>query len=144
MRATRLQRTFPCPRLTSISHLTHACFTVLWTYITLLRITIMPQRLSLMGAMVIPESSSRDHQLSNLHAALDAADAASPRRLTAEQSRWAIMETVEVLSYMHAQKILYRDLKPENLLVDDEGHVRLIDMGLAVRWTGDRPRRTSI
>ena len=52
----------------------------------------------------------------------------TPRRLTAEQSRWAIMETVEVLSYMHGQKILYRDLKPENLLVDDEGHVRLIDM----------------
>jgi len=67
----------------------------------------------------------------------------TPRRLTALQSRWAIMETVEVLAYMHAQKILYRDLKPENLLVDDAGHVRLIDMGLAVRWTGDRPRRTS-
>ena len=45
----------------------------------------------------------------------------TPRRLTALQSRWAIMETVEVLAYMHAQKILYRDLKPENLLVDDAG-----------------------
>ena len=67
----------------------------------------------------------------------------TPRRLTPEQARWGIMETVEVLSYMHNQKILYRDLKPENLLVDDQGHVRLIDMGLAVRWTGDRPRRTS-
>jgi len=67
----------------------------------------------------------------------------TPRRLTPDQSKWAIMEVVEVLSYMHRQKILYRDLKPENLLVDDEGHVRLIDMGLAVRWTGDKPRRTS-
>ena len=67
----------------------------------------------------------------------------TPRRLTAEQSRWAIMETVEVISYMHGHKILYRDLKPENLLVDDEGHVRLIDMGLAVKWQGDKPRRTS-
>ena len=38
---------------------------------------------------------------------------------------------------MHGQKILYRDLKPENPLDDDEGHVRLIDMGLAVRWTGE-------
>jgi len=65
------------------------------------------------------------------------------KRLTAEQSCWAMMEVVEVISYMHNQKILYRDLKPENLLVDDQGHVRLIDMGLAIRWTGDKPRRSS-
>jgi serine/threonine protein kinase len=44
---------------------------------------------------------------------------------------------------MHDQKILYRDLKPENLLIDDVGHVRLIDMGLAVRWNGERPKRMS-
>ena len=67
----------------------------------------------------------------------------TPRRLNPEQTKWVAMEVVEVLAYMHGQKILYRDLKPENLLVDDEGHVRLIDMGLAVRWTGERPRRTS-
>ena len=62
----------------------------------------------------------------------------------AEQCQWAMMEVVEVLSYMHGQKILYRDLKPENLLVDDEGHVRLIDMGLAVRWTGEKPRTSRV
>jgi len=67
----------------------------------------------------------------------------TPRRLTAPQTKWAIMEVVEVFAYMHDQKILYRDLKPENLLVDDIGHVRLIDMGLAVRWMGDKPKRSS-
>eukprot|EP00966_Prymnesium_polylepis_P196673 4557327-Prymnesium_polylepis.1 len=54
------------------------------------------------------------------------------KRLTAEQANWAMMEVVEVISYMHGEKILYRDLKPENLLVDDDGHCRLIDMGLAI------------
>jgi serine/threonine protein kinase len=39
--------------------------------------------------------------------------------------------------------VLYRDLKPENLLIDEQGHVRLIDMGLAVRITKERPRRMS-
>ena len=65
------------------------------------------------------------------------------KRLTAAQTHWAIMETVEVMGYMHSCQIMYRDLKPENLLVDDEGHVRLIDMGLATRFSDNSPKRTS-
>ena len=47
------------------------------------------------------------------------------KRLTGPQVNWALMETVEVFGYMHSCQIMYRDLKPENLLVDDDGHVRL-------------------
>lgn len=32
---------------------------------------------------------------------------------------------------MHSKKIIFRDLKPENLLLNDKGHVKLTDMGLA-------------
>jgi len=39
--------------------------------------------------------------------------------------------------------VLYRDLKPENLLIDEFGHIRLIDMGLATRITKSQPRRMS-
>lgn len=35
------------------------------------------------------------------------------------------------LEYLHAQKVLYRDLKPENCLLDAAGHVRLTDFGLS-------------
>jgi len=33
------------------------------------------------------------------------------------------------LEYMHTQNIAHRDVKPENIMVDHEGFIRLIDMG---------------
>jgi len=65
------------------------------------------------------------------------------KRLTAEQVRLVVMEVVCVMAYIHAQMVLYRDLKPENLLVDEHGHVRLIDMGLAARMSKQTPKRMS-
>ncbi|XP_069771755.1 rhodopsin kinase GRK1-like [Narcine bancroftii] len=37
------------------------------------------------------------------------------------------------LEHLHQHRIIYRDLKPDNVLLDDAGHVRISDMGLATQ-----------
>ena len=37
------------------------------------------------------------------------------------------------LAHLHDKRILYRDMKPENILLDERGHVRISDLGLAIR-----------
>merc|ERR1712146_670548 len=34
-------------------------------------------------------------------------------------------------THLHERRIIYRDIKPENLLLTDLGHIKLTDMGLA-------------
>lgn len=48
------------------------------------------------------------------------------------RARFYAAEVVCGLEHLHQQGIVYRDCKPENILLDDYGHVRISDLGLAV------------
>lgn len=38
---------------------------------------------------------------------------------------------LQAFEYLHARGIIYRDLKPENLMLDERGYVKLVDFGFA-------------
>ncbi|XP_016422140.1 rhodopsin kinase-like isoform X2 [Sinocyclocheilus rhinocerous] len=47
-------------------------------------------------------------------------------------------QIIQGLEHLHQKRIIYRDLKPENVLLDNEGHVRISDLGLAVELADDQ------
>jgi len=52
-------------------------------------------------------------------------------RLPDPEAQFYSGEIVLAFAYLHSKHIIYRDLKPENLLIDCEGHVKITDFGFA-------------
>jgi len=76
----------------------------------------------------------------DLHQHLMAADHS---RFPEPQARFYTAELVLALEYLHELGVIYRDLKPENVLLDQQGHVRLADFGLCRAGVQDDAAATS-
>ena len=47
------------------------------------------------------------------------------------------------IGHLHENNILYRDMKPENILLDKEGHIVITDFGLSKKYVSpDTKART--
>ncbi len=51
--------------------------------------------------------------------------------LSVKQAVDYVMQAAKGLQYAHSQGIVHRDIKPANILLDTEGTVKILDMGLA-------------
>ncbi|MFP4081956.1 MAG: protein kinase domain-containing protein [Candidatus Aminicenantes bacterium] len=57
-----------------------------------------------------------------------------------------LIQVCRALSYVHSRRIIHYDIKPGNVLVDNQGHVKVLDFGLAAvksigpgEWRGGTP-----
>ncbi|KAJ8284940.1 hypothetical protein COCON_G00037900 [Conger conger] len=75
--------------------------------------------------------------------AVDAVMLELERPLTEPQIRVVCRQCLEALLYLHASKIIHRDLKAGNILLTLEGDVKLADFGVSAKNTKTLQRRDS-
>lgn len=56
-----------------------------------------------------------------------------------KEVRFYAAQVILGLEHMHNRFVVYRDLKPANILLDENGHVRISDLGLACDFSKKKP-----
>uniref|UniRef100_A0A671NQL3 Protein kinase domain-containing protein n=1 Tax=Sinocyclocheilus anshuiensis TaxID=1608454 RepID=A0A671NQL3_9TELE len=56
--------------------------------------------------------------------------------LDEDQARFYFQDLLRGIEYLHYQKIIHRDVKPSNLLVGEDGHVKIADFGVSNQFEG--------
>ena len=64
-------------------------------------------------------------------------DYCDAQSLSVDQIVDLVLTVCAAVQYAHAHLIIHRDIKPGNVLVDDQGSVKLLDFGIAKQLTAD-------
>jgi len=65
------------------------------------------------------------------------------KRFSEERARFYVAEIVSGMEYLHKAGVIYRDLKPENLLLNGQGHIVMTDFGLSKEGLHAKDARTA-
>ncbi|CAD8097991.1 unnamed protein product [Paramecium sonneborni] len=68
---------------------------------------------------------------------------ANQGKFSEEDARFYAAEIILAIEYLHTKDIIYRDMKPENILLDIQGHVKLADFGLSKENVSDQDKAKS-
>lgn len=67
------------------------------------------------------------------------------RRVEERQAKVIFKQIVEAVNYLHRQNIAHRDLKPDNILIDEvynmSYNIKLIDFGFSINMDGQKKLR---
>lgn len=91
-----------------------------------------------------------DHDRSRLYIVMEWFDGRPLRQLLSEQrlglerAARIVLAICKALEYIHNHGIVHRDLRPENILVDAEDHIKLIDFGGAGQTAARRITFTNV
>lgn len=65
-------------------------------------------------------------------------------RFSEDEARFYICQILLGLEYLHSQNIVYRDMKPENILLDEDGNSCLADFGISKFLEGGQTTKSFV
>lgn len=66
----------------------------------------------------------------------------SQKRLSEDVVKFYAAQICMAVGYLHSKGIMHRDLKLENILVDESGYLKIIDYGLAKTLNENQTSKT--
>jgi myosin III len=64
-------------------------------------------------------------------------------RLTDQQIGYILREIVQALIFLHQNHCMHRDVKGHNILLTEDGHVKLVDFGVSSHLAATMARRNT-